>query len=348
MAVAARTDAGARRHGVVMEPTPTLTVRNEADLLALVPFTLGFVPEDSLVVVTLGGDGRPFHARVDLPDDVLTLETVAAELVVAAVRNDAEVALVVVYTADECLAEMTDELLVPYLVAAGIRILTSIRADGHRWFPLDVGPDDPCRADGVPYDISTHPLTSQGVFEGRVLYGNRSELADSLSVVDPVLVDAVADAVADLPALGPDRSLLLAEGQWALRCTDRLLRGGVDEVASCPPEELARLLRALSDPDIRDLVWNEITRPTAPAYVVLWRELVRRSPEHAVAPPAGLLAFSAWLAGNGALAWCAVDRALEADPDHRLAQLVAETLESALPPSRWRPMDPSALTLFAG
>lgn len=331
-----------------MEPTHTLTVRNEADLLALVPFTLGFVPEDSLVIVTFGRDGRPFHARVDLPDDVLALEAVAAELVGAAVRNDAEVALVVVYTVDECLAEMADELVAPYLVAGGIRILTSIRADGSRWYPLDPDTGDPRRLQGVPYDITTHPLTSQSVLEGRVLYASRNEMQDSLSVVDPALVDAVDDAVTALPVLGSVRSLLVAEGQWAMRCTDRLLRGGPEVVTSCPAEELARLLRALAHRDIRDLVWNEIDRATAPAYVVLWRELVRRSPEQAVAAPAGLLAFSAWLAGNGALAWCAIDRALEADPDHKLAQLVAEALEMAMPPSRWRPMDPTALTLFAG
>lgn len=331
-----------------MEPTPILTVRNEADLLALVPFTLGFVPEDSLVLVTFGRDGRPFQARVDLPDDVLTLDTVAAELAQAVVANDAEVALVVVYTDDQCLAETADDLLVPYLVAAGVRILTSIRADGHRWFPLDTGLDDPLRCEGVPYDVSSHPLTSQSVLEGRILYASRTEMQESLSVVDPVLADTVADAVAALPPLDPARTHLVAEGQWTLRRTDTLLRGGVDAVTGCEVEELARLLRALAHRDIRDLVWNEIDRATAPAYVVLWRELVRRSPASAVAPVAGLLAFSAWLAGNGALAWCAVDRALEADPDHTLAQLVADALESAMPPSRWRPMDPTALTLFAG
>ena len=34
------------------------------------------------------------------------------------------------------------------------------------------------------------------------------------------------------------------------------------------------------------------------------------------------LAVAAWLAGDGALAWCAVDRCLCADPDHVLGQLL--------------------------
>ena len=50
---------------------------------------------------------------------------------------------------------------------------------------------------------------------------------------------------------------------------------------------------------------------------------------------AAILALSCWLAGNGALAWCAVDRAVEADPDNSLARLVTELLTRAVPPSSW-------------
>ena len=40
-------------------------------------------------------------------------------------------------------------------------------------------------------------------------------------------------------------------------------------------------------------------------------------------------------AGDGALAWCAVDRGREVDPDHSLAGLVADLLEGAVPPTAW-------------
>jgi hypothetical protein len=76
--------------------------------------------------------------------------------------------------------------------------------------------------------------------------------------------------------------------------------------------------------------------------VRVWRELVRRTPEELAAPVAGLLAFAAWLSGDGALAWCAVERALRADPDHTLARLVGRALEGAVPPSAWRPVREAA------
>jgi hypothetical protein len=45
--------------------------------------------------------------------------------------------------------------------------------------------------------------------------------------------------------------------------------------------------------------------------------------------------LAAWLSGNGALAWCAVDRSVESDPDNSLAELVGELLSRAVPPSSW-------------
>ena len=60
-----------------------------------------------------------------------------------------------------------------------------------------------------------------------------------------------------------------------------------------------------------------------------------------VAPPAALLAFTAWQAGDGALASIAIERALEADPEYSMALLVADALHAGLPPSAARlPMTP--------
>jgi hypothetical protein len=63
--------------------------------------------------------------------------------------------------------------------------------------------------------------------------------------------------------------------------------------------------------------------------------LVRASPADLLAPVASVLAFVAWLAGDGALAWCALDRAAEGDPACSLAEPVAEALARAVPPTVW-------------
>ena len=56
----------------------------------------------------------------------------------------------------------------------------------------------------------------------------------------------------------------------------------------------------------------------------LWRDVVRRAPADLRAAPAALLGFAAWLSGDGALAWCAVECALEAEPDYSLAGLLTQ------------------------
>ena len=52
-----------------MTRTRTLRAKNPEDLLAMVPQVLGFHPEESLVLLTLGEATDRFHARVDLPHD---------------------------------------------------------------------------------------------------------------------------------------------------------------------------------------------------------------------------------------------------------------------------------------
>jgi hypothetical protein len=53
-----------------MTPTdrPRLAVRSPADLIAAVPYLLGFHPADSVVVVAMRGRRITFAARADLPD----------------------------------------------------------------------------------------------------------------------------------------------------------------------------------------------------------------------------------------------------------------------------------------
>jgi hypothetical protein len=98
----------------------------------------------------------------------------------------------------------------------------------------------------------------------------------------------------------------------------------------------ARLLRAVdADVDARDAAWVGLGRACARDHVELWTDLVRRAPDHLAAAPAAVLALAAWLAGEGALAWCAVDRVHEVDPDHTLAALVGDMLVAAVPPSAW-------------
>ena len=91
-----------------------------------------------------------------------------------------------------------------------------------------------------------------------------------------------------------------------------------------------------------------MTRAVAGAHVGIWRDLVRRAPPDLMPGAAAVLGFAAWLSGEGALAWCAVERCLERDPGDALAHNVAALLQNAIPPSTWTPMPPSQIPALSG
>lgn len=335
----------------------TLRLKSPADLLALVPCVLGFHPQDSLVLVVLAGEGGAMHARVDLLPDDDVLGGAAVSLLSAVQRTDAQAVALVAYTADPLLAEEAVDQLADLLLEVGVDVLVAVRADAGRWYSLDCD-DDCCPAEGRPYDVSAHPITAQAVLDGKVTFGSRRELADSLVATDPDDVEVVGAAAAEaigraesaghdaagVPVLHGRRHHLVAEGRWVSDRVQEYLttreRLGADDVG--------RLVAALTEVVVRDVAWSQMTRAAAAVHVELWRDVVRRTPLDLLAAPAALLGFAAWLDGDGALAWCAVDRCHEADPDYGLATLLTQALLNAIPPSTWEPIPPEELPLFAG
>jgi hypothetical protein len=328
----------------------TLTLRDETDLLALIPYTFGFHPYDSIVMMLLGKDGRPMFARIDMPTCADEADLACDELVHAAVTNDGRRAVLVAYSDDETAALLAAMHAQDALGSAGLEVMLALRTDGRSWWRVL-----PARGDqeGVPYDLSTHPITASGVLEGRVTHRSRAELADSLLPADPDRLEAVAAAHAALPRLPDDLDQLRQEARWLDGWVGQHVAAGGQQdtivpVRQCAPHELARLVRALTEVQLRDVAWAAMNSKDAETHVRLWTDVVVQCPQELLAAPAGLLAFAAWLSGHGALAWCAVDRSLQSDPDHSLARLVAQALDGAVPPSTWRPVDRRSLSLLSG
>ena len=351
---------GQRGKGLLMTDLHTVRANGPADLLALVPSLLGFHPEDSVVVLTVGDATHRYHARVDLPGDALAVEDLAAQLSEVASRHGVTRLASVVYTDDAPLADAVAGELDRRLRRMRIDMVCAIRADGERWWALRGRGDGRDGAPGTPYDVSSHPLMAQAVVEGTVVLANRQELADSLVGNDPEetgRVSGLADEVmarltstvetthGQVTGSPTSRHHLEAEGRWVRRRVCRFL----DDGARLDARDLARLLVLMTlTVEVRDVAWAEMSHANAEQHVDLWRDAVRRAPVGLRAAPASLLGFAAWLAGNGALAWCAVDSAQDADPGYSLAGLLSRALADAVPPSAWRAIPREALTLFAG
>jgi hypothetical protein len=307
--------------------TLTFRAKSPEDLLAVIPVTLGFEPSDSIVMLTFGG-GTPLHARIDLPPrgDPTALTAVVAALLDPCRRHRATRVVFVLYGPGAVHCRQIARRLRREFERDGIEVVECLRADAGRWYSADGRrPGVPAR--GVPYDSGGHPFRAQAVMAGHVTLSSREELAAGLAA-DARAIAAVATAL--------DEAAMFGATELAELCR-RHAEGG-----TTPSEqEAASMLVSIQVGAVRDAAWVPLTPESATRHVELWRDLVRRAPVELVASAAAVLAFAAWLEGEGALAWCALDRCFAAEPGHSLGTLVAHLLTQALPPTAWASIGPT-------
>ncbi len=313
------------------DPKLSFRVRCPDDLIALAPVVIGFHPADS--VVMLASDGvRPFHARVDLPPRSAAPAVAAdvAEMLLAPARSNGIRGLAFVFFSDDeravrrmwsALRRSTDR--------SGIHVQDALRVDGRRYYPLLAGAR--WREIGVAYDVSNHPFLAEAVLHGLVVEKDRAAVIASLAP-DVEGQRAVRSALSragltdrDPPRTGADRRRW---GEW-LRV---LVAGHLDGRSRASVDEVAHIGWAAQDLRVRDAAWGLITRSGARAHQEFWLDVARRVPDRLVPGPAALVGWAAWQAGNGALAWIAVDRCREVAPGYGMAAILARCLEQALPP----------------
>ena len=317
-----------------MNPTPepispaapaarVLSARTPEDIAAFVPLALGFVPERSAVMISAGP--RAMHARIDLPHDPDDVDDVVEALLRPARRNLVTKVVFVVYDDDTTVADEASWALKEAFEGAGIAVVDALRVHDDHWYA--VLPGRPLAAyNGVRFQRSDHRFTAEGVLDGRVTHRSREALRATIAP-DREASTALARRLRSATAVPPGGLRALVQDHLAARTT-------------FTDDELASVAVAVTSGPRRDEVWAWLDREDGRGSVDLWSDAVRRLPDLHVASAAAVLAFAAWLAGDGALAWCAGDRSRDAEPDHSLAGLVAGLLDSATSPATWVTLRP--------
>jgi hypothetical protein len=299
---------------------PVVVVRTPDELLAAVPHMLGFNPRESILVVPVSR-GLPM-ARVDLPRTPQDRDQVTRNLRGHYRRYDRPgvmVALVCV-TEDRRNAELASQHLAAGLEKAGVGTQVRLWATDERWVELNTG-----QAGSRTQDTSTR-IAAEAVMAGAARpAATRTSLAESL-VGDRESLAELLPAVRE----AAQNSNPVAERNWAL---DRLEQFHADGNRLSDPDA-ARLLVAIESTETRDALWEDMSRDNAAEHSALWTDLTRRAPDQVRTPTASLLAFSNWLEGNGAKAWCALDQ-IPQGPPYPMAALVATVLQGGSHPDMW-------------
>ena len=320
-----------------------LRVRTPAELIAAVPYMIGFHPADSLVVAAIKDRHLAFAARIDLPEPgdpgagapVLHLATIVAD------QQPDAIAIIGYGDSGRVTPSLRD--LSDALTRAGVPIIDELRvADGRFWSYLCAKPSC-CPREGKPCDPPDSVLAVEATFAGAVALASRSVLEDRLAAatgserkaMDEAdaraqsrlreMTAKIATDRADL-AVRLDRAMVRA-GRAAIRQAERAARAG----KRLTDDEVAWLGYLMTSVQVRDYAW---VRTAAEHWdISLWTDVVRRINPERVPAPASLLAFIAWQAGLGPLASIAVERALDADDTYGMAETMLTTLYAALPPS---------------
>jgi hypothetical protein len=174
--------------------TADITLRGPGDILAVLPFQLGYHPRDSVVVVSLRGHRVGLVVRTDLPPEDHVAAAVSS-LVGPLLRDGATSVFVAGYeeVADASLPSLL--AIVEQLERAGVHVVdVAIVREGRRFSPICSDPC--CQPDGMPLsDPADVPAVAEYVARGRSPLSSRAAVAD-LVTPDPDRCAGVVDAVA--------------------------------------------------------------------------------------------------------------------------------------------------------
>lgn len=291
-------------------------LRHPRDLLAVIPYLLGFHPADSVVVVALDRGEVAITLRVDddALHDVLALwQRLSRPLTEAGT----DALAVVAYTGPD-----REPGVLAFAGASPWPVLDVLRAHDRRWWSLTCPNGPGCCPPGEPYEPDP-AVTAPVAFRGVSPAASRDDLAACLRPGPDLLLDAVAALLPLDPA--PPAPVLI----HALDTAHAERETGPVPLA---PGQAALLLHAVGVIEVRDTccAWHD------DAALWLWTDLVHAAPPGWVTPAATLLAVTALQRGDSTLAQLATEHALAADPGYRLAQLVAGLIEAAIHPRRIR------------
>jgi hypothetical protein len=313
------------------------TLTSPHDLLAAIPFLIGYHPENSLVLVALKDDSVGMAMRVDMPTDIApeSYDLLASHFQ----REAADAALIVAYVDSETDSEPVLINTSAALLRAGISIKESLIVFDGRYRSMLCHDSECCPPLGSPIpDIDSSRIAAEHVIAGHPMpFANVSGLVQSIAALPSAMEESWQSEVRTFWIESDSENLLALQRDGATAVID--LAGEYAQGRGAEDRELvARVIGRISDIQVRDYALGSHNEETADAYWQMWRELLLIAPRGFVAPIASIFAALAYERGEGALAHKALDRALADDERYSLALLLRRVFTAGWPPQSFSAM----------
>ncbi|AXE39111.1 DUF4192 domain-containing protein [Acidipropionibacterium virtanenii] len=316
---------------------PPVRIRSVDQAISIVPHLLGYRPEEDLIVLVVGPT-LEVTVRASL-DQVDSPAGFAHQLGPVALRfPDAEF-LVIAYSRD-----IDHARSVLLLAQAGLgpdRICDAIATDGDRWWSL--------YCEDRPECVDGHQIQTDAAIQAEAVYRGLGVLTDRKTLAATVS--------------GPDAELLASESQlleqaraFAAGLTNDEATEALTEIVGQAfgtqtppgPEAALRIACLLADDRLATTVWVSTCQSAARPLLEVWTAVLAHTPEELATRPLMLCGLAAWLAGDGALESCCLERAARLDPKDNLFGALDFLQRSVLHPADWLDINPDPNLLAAG
>ena len=304
---------------------PRARITGPGDLTQVIPYLVGFTPEESLVILVVDYGQVAVTARVDIADMLPEgrTEDLLDRLWTRFPGADAHL---VAYTAyqpagwgilDRCAAHLPD----------GVTVQRTL-VHGDTWY----------LSNGQTGTIDRYgSIAAEASFHGLRRLSSRSELVAAFAS-PPQTAELTAQTragLAGLPEPGDTDAIITRMGELIRRH----LPTGDDqpELAPLDVQDAVQLAVLAQHPKAREVAMLAITRQDAPEHLSLWRTVVNNVPEFGAEAALYLAGIAAWAAGEGAAASIALERTQrvgEPGP-YAPARLLDELIDQVVPPSAW-------------
>jgi hypothetical protein len=333
-----------------LDHRPVLRVRDQGELVAAVPAMLGFHPGESLVLMATGGrSGRRLGLtlRVDLPppdhpEYVEHVDLVAVSAMRGLLLDDPAGAIAIVVSGPGAPRGDPPDQLPHALLARRVGLALEERrlqvhallwaegtAAGARWACYE-----PCGCAGLVPDPAATPFVAAAVAEGRVVHADRAALHRLVAPADAGRLRRREEVLIRATEGEPvDGSPIVLDPAAGVAVVDTAIVEAAAGRLALSDARVVALATALGIDEVRAAALRHCTGAHAAAAEQVWAALARETPDPEAAEPATLLAVSALLRGDGALANIALDRAERAWPGHAFARSVRSAAEAGLRPS---------------